>query len=182
MTVEIKQVTQWSRALDAARMTVGKPRLDKEPSDAFKRKMLLAEHSPIRLVEFDITLRRVPYFVAMHLTRHKHGVEFFCSTSRSDRTGVDRRERKQTDLVDMQMSLNAQALMTISRKRLCACADAETQKVWRMVIKALDGVDPILASKCVAECQYRGFCPEDDSCGFAGTDWFQECLQVYREK
>ena len=56
MTVEVTQETSWKRALDAARFTVGKEPLDKEPSDVWKANMLLAEHSPIRLVEFDIKM------------------------------------------------------------------------------------------------------------------------------
>lgn len=47
-----EQVTSWKRALNAARTTVGKNILDKEPSDSWKAKMFLAEHSPIRLVTF----------------------------------------------------------------------------------------------------------------------------------
>ena len=47
----LNAVTSWSRALNAARRTVGKSALKKEPSDSWKAKMLLAEHSPIRLVE-----------------------------------------------------------------------------------------------------------------------------------
>ena len=57
MKIEIKQITPWSRALDAARWTVNKDLTGKEPSDAWKSKMLIAEHSPIRLVEYDIFIK-----------------------------------------------------------------------------------------------------------------------------
>ena len=53
----LNAVTSWSRALNAARRTVGKSALKKEPSDSWKAKMLLAEHSPIRLVEYEWTWR-----------------------------------------------------------------------------------------------------------------------------
>ena len=56
----LNAVTSWSRALNAARRTVGKSALKKEPSDSWKAKMLLAEHSPIRLVEYEWTWV-VPY-------------------------------------------------------------------------------------------------------------------------
>ena len=43
----LNAVTSWNRALNAARRTVGKLALKKEPSDSWKAKMLLAEHSQI---------------------------------------------------------------------------------------------------------------------------------------
>ena len=48
MEVTVVQETPWSRALDAARRTIGKEPLRKEPSDNWKAKVLLAEHSPIK--------------------------------------------------------------------------------------------------------------------------------------
>ena len=45
----------WIRVLNGARRTVGKKPINKEPSNAFKRKILLAEHNPIRLLEYDFT-------------------------------------------------------------------------------------------------------------------------------
>ena len=56
MTVRVEQVTPWLRALNAARWTMGKAPLNKEPSNEWKDKIIRAEHSPIRLVEFDIWL------------------------------------------------------------------------------------------------------------------------------
>ena len=50
---DIEQITSWKRVLKAARRTIGKEPIDKEPSDSWKAKMLLAEHSPIRLLEFE---------------------------------------------------------------------------------------------------------------------------------
>ena len=49
-TVTVTQETSWKRALNAARRTIGKEPLDKEPSKSWKAKILLAEHSPIKLV------------------------------------------------------------------------------------------------------------------------------------
>ena len=48
--VTVIQETPWKRALNAARRTIGKEPIDKEPSDNWKAKVLLAEHSPIKLV------------------------------------------------------------------------------------------------------------------------------------
>ena len=51
----LEKVTSWKRVLNAARRTIGKKPVDKEPSNSWKAKLLLAEHSPIRLLEFDWT-------------------------------------------------------------------------------------------------------------------------------
>lgn len=46
---------------------------------------------------------------------------------------------------------------------------------------ALREVDPVLESKCVPECIYRGFCPEfDHCCGYCKTAEFQKRLEEYR--
>lgn len=180
MKVTVKQVTSWERVANAARMTVHKDALGHEPSDKFKRTILMAEHSPIRNLEFDVTIEDVPYFVVMHLVRHNQGIEKFVGTSREDRTGVNREERKQTDLVSCMFSLNTQALINISRKRLCNCADRETIKVWKAVVEAIREIDPIVASFCAPECLYRGFCPEQNTCGYSLTQRFEKDLLAYR--
>ena len=51
--VKCEMATTWKRALNATRQTVGKKELDKEPSKRWWASVLLAEHSPIRLVEYD---------------------------------------------------------------------------------------------------------------------------------
>lgn len=179
MEIEVKRVTEWSRVLDAARMTVHKDALGKEPTEAFKRHMLMAEHSPIRLLEFDVVVRDIPQYVSVHLVRHFMGIEKFVATSREDRTGVPRNKRKQTDPVDCQFSLNAQALINISRRRLCGMADKETRKVWGGIIAAVRTIDPIVASYCVPNCVYRGRCPEAEGCGYDKKKAFVKRLKEY---
>jgi hypothetical protein len=49
-----------------------------------------------------------------------------------------------------------------------------------MVIDALAEKEPELASCCVPECVYRGFCPEFKSCGFAGTQAHAKAVEAYR--
>lgn len=81
----------------------------------------------------------------------------------------------------MDMTCNAQAFINISRKRLCSCASKETREAWQQVIEYLKTVDPVLASKCVPECVYRGFCPEfDRCCGYCNTKAYQDRLKDYR--
>lgn len=164
MEVVVKQITSWQRALDAARITIGKKPLNKEPSDEWKDKILTAEHSPIRLVEYDIYLYDIPSFVATHLVRHHVGCEKFVVTNREDRRKVKAEEINRLTPVDMLLTCNAQALINISRKRLCNCASKETRVVWEIVKEAIAEIDPIMAKHMVRECKYRGFCPEITTC------------------
>ena len=69
MTTTVVQETPWQRALNAARRTVGKPFLDKEPSDKWKDAILFAEHSPIRLVEYRISFNDIKQWITVHQIR-----------------------------------------------------------------------------------------------------------------
>ena len=195
----------WIRVVNAARRTWGRGPIDHEPKDSWKREILLAEHSPIRLLEYDFTIEDVRQWVTVHLARHHVGCEKFVHTQRQD---INKDIEKITDDImrickeegllgegwrerdymfqgaanDMDMTCNAQAFINISRKRLCyGCASEETRFAWQLVIGALKEVDPILAEKCVPECLYRGFCPEKKrSCGYVNSPGFQKRLEEYR--
>ena len=170
----------WQKVKDRAMNTIGKES-GKYPSSEWKKKILLAEHSPIRELKFTIRFTDIPYFVVMHLVRHKIGVEHYVSTQRTDRTGVDRNELPQNNLVSYTMVADAQALINISRKRLCGQASKETRDAWRMVVDAIENIGEFeLASVMTPECEYRGFCPEMRSCGYVNTKRFNEALEEYR--
>lgn len=177
----------WIRVLNAARRTKGKKPIYKEPSNTFKRKILLAEHSPIRLLEYDFTWEDVKMWVTTHFVRHHEGCEKFVHTQRTDEEGplrgMDRDTFLQSMLNDMDMSCNAQSFINISRKRLCkGTTSKETREAWEAVIQYLAEIDPILAEKCVPECIYRGFCPEfDRCCGYVNTEEYKKRLKEYRK-
>ncbi len=175
--------TSWKRVMNAARRTIGKKPIDKEPSNSWKAKILLAEHSPIRLLEYDFGWDKIRQWVTAHFVRHHEGCEKFVHSQRGDRRELpcDRDHIYQGAKNDMDMSVNAQALINISRKRLCSCASKETREAWKLVIKEISKEDPILASKCVRECIYRGFCPEwMNSCGYVKTESYKRDLAAYR--
>lgn len=183
MNIVAKMATTWARALRLARVTIGKADIGKEPSDEWKSRMLLSEHSPIRAVEYDIDIDGVRQWVTVHIARHHEGVEKFVHSQREDRRVLDcsRDELPQGTLNDMTLIANAQGLINISRKRLCNCASKETRECWEGVKDAVAIVDPIMASKMVRECLYRGFCPELKPCGFAETEKYFDLLKEYRK-
>ena len=78
----------WKEVVDDCRSTVNKPALNKEPSESFKKAILIAEHSPIRDIRIRWKWDNIKSWVATHWSRHKW--ECFIQTQRSDRTGVQR--------------------------------------------------------------------------------------------
>lgn len=183
MKIEIVDYTdRWQEVKNAAMNTIGKE-TGIYPSEIWKRKMLAAEHSPIRLIELKIRMTDIPYWVSVHLVRHNIGVTHFVSTQRTDRTGENRNEKPQDAPVNHTMAANAQALINISRKRLCGQASAETRSVWKAVREAVREVEPELADAMVPECLYRGKCPELKCCGYYhNTDRFLADLVDYRRR
>ena len=181
----LTQVTGWNRALKAARKTAGKDTdPNKQPSKNWEANMLLAEHSPIRLVEYEWDWNKIRQWVTTHLVRHHEGCEKFVRTQRQDRNDevVDRDALPQGSLNGMMMTAYAQALINISRKRLCkGCASPETRHAWELVRDEIKKQDPVLAEKMVPECLYRGFCPEwRNCCGYVNTDAYKKALEKYR--
>lgn len=179
-TVElIKTLGTWRDVADAARTTIRLEPGTKEPSSKWKRQILLAQHSPIRKLKFNWKWHNLKYWVSVHLVRHKTNIEHWVSTQRNDRTGVPRDKLPQSAAVEHECESNAEEIMFISRRRLCAQAHAETRAAWKMVVDEIRKVNPELASCCVPECVYRGFCPEFKCCGFVDTDAFKEARAKY---
>ncbi len=148
----------------------------KSPGKKWKRKIVLAEHSPIRLINFVWKWEKIPYFVVMHLRTHKIGVEFFVQSQR----GIEKREElPQGNLINVICSGNLQAIINISRKRLCRKADINTQLYVRE-LKELIESSLDMYNILVPECVYRGFCPEMKSCGYSETDDYLKEVKKYR--
>jgi hypothetical protein len=135
---------------------------------------------------FEIDIIGIPYYASNHLRTHNIGVWHspddcnFVSTQRTDRTGIDRSELPQGALVNHKMIINAQALINISRKRLCSMADPETMKIWSAVKKAMRIVDGEMAKAMQMECIYRGFCGEFTCCGYSETSDYRTNLKLYQ--
>lgn len=201
MKVNVIQETPWSRALNAARRTIGKPPLNKEPSDNWRKMVIMAEHSPIKLVEYLISFKDLRQWVGVHLLRHEHMLPFIHSQRVDRREDIDSLTERVMSIIeedvksdesfnkrdylfqgepnDQDFVVNAQTLINISRKRLCYCASKETREAWVAVKEAIKEFDPIMASFMVPNCIYRGRCPEMNTCGYYKTDKFKKELDEY---
>ena len=156
----VKFDVDWTEIKNACRKTISMKDSNVVPDSKWKRDLLIAEHSPLRHSLITVDIEYVPFYVMGHIVRHSVGVTPYVGTSREDRTGKDRSERSQTDLVSMRLDMNIQSLINISRKRLCNQADKQTQIVWLEVVKAIAEYDQDIAWACVPEGIRTCGCPE----------------------
>lgn len=183
LEVKCEIVSGWEWAKRAALRTIGLRPKTNQPTNSWKAKMLLAEHSPVRNVTYYISINNIRTWVTTHLVRHWLGFIPFVHSQREDRRTLEcpRDELPQGSLNDVDFMVNAQALINISRKRLCNCASKETREAWEKVKEAVREIDNVMADKMVANCVYRGFCPELKCCGYCNTKKFQEEVEKYRK-
>lgn len=178
----IKSSKNWPVIKNSCRTTMGKEdrpylEVDKE----FKYRLLLSEHSPIRMLQITWLWSGIKYWISVHFSRHKIGIEHFVESQRDDRTGEDRDGKRQDALINHRCIANAQAIINISRKRLCRKSHIETQTEWYHFLEALRGIEPELFDVCVKECVYRnGLCSEIKSCGYYKTPAFKKELSDYK--
>ena len=170
MKVTVERLTDWQLVADKARRTAWKPPLGHEPSPAWKRKILLARHSPIEALVFSILMEDIPSWCSVHYVRHKVGITHWVTSQRPDRSpsGASRHDLPQDAPVCHDMVLNAQAILQISKKRLCMKASAETRAVWEEVRKQMYAIGEVELADCMMpECGWTGykFCPEMQPCG-----------------
>lgn len=172
---------KWTDIKNAARTTIGLDLTNKEPNSKWKKQILLCEHSPIRKLWINWKWKDLKSWISVHFVRHKYGIEHFVKTQRTDRTGINRDDLPQSNLVNHECDADAQAIINISRKRLCSCASKETRETWQEFLNIIvKPNEPELYSVCVPECIYRGWCFEFESCGFFKTDNYKEWLEEYR--
>lgn len=173
MNVIVREVTDPQLVRRACEMT-----MHGQISRVSMRAMYRAEHSPIRCRMFWVELQGIPSFVSVHLVRHKHGVEHFVQSMRDDLYLEKNSKVDRNTPVNHGMFINAQALIQISRKRLCLKSHAKTVAVWTKVRKAIKDIDADLADHLSPECVYRnGLCPELKQCK-PGVD---EVIRAYAE-
>lgn len=160
---EMPSEADWFEVKKRALVTIGKNAVT-APNLEWKKKILRARHSPIRRLFFSFYIE-CPSWVSVHLVRHLHA-QPYVSTQRNDRQSeYDRRKAPQDQPVKMLWDMNAEELMTISNKRLCKLASAETrevvQKMCNLVLEQMPEFEGLLVPSCV----YHGQCHEMYPCG-----------------
>lgn len=158
----LKVKGDWNEVLNDCRFSANKEPIDKEPSDQFKKDILIAEHSPIRNISFKFRWQQIKHWVAVHWVRHI----WYCvvNTQRSDRTGLDRDKLPQDTLQNFIGEENVQHLIDTDRKRLCFQASPETRECAVSQKLAIEELEPLIASVLVPNCIYRCGCCEKDGC------------------
>lgn len=156
----------WKRVKNHCRTTDNKCFTEKEATDTFKKKLLISEHTPIRLIEFDWTWKSIFYWLSTEWSRHKF--EKFISTQRDDRLidDIPRGEKPQNALVNYDGYGNMQNLIDAWRKRLCYMATPEARELAEDFKKTLHETYPLESDVLVPNCIYRAGCPEFKPCGF----------------
>lgn len=164
----------WTEIKNECRATIGKEATDKRPSKDFIMKLLIAEHSPIRLATIKWRWENLKSYVATHIVRHHEGIEKWVSTQRTDRTGIDRHKLPQDAPVTMDAIANAQALINIARFRLCFKADPDTRvQIENLKSMIREEGEHEIALCMQPNCVYRCGCPEFETCGY----WQNLCKQ-----
>ena len=164
---EITKVdADWVNVKNECRNTVNKEATDNVPGSKFKKDLLISEHSPIRLIRIQWRWAKIKSWIATHFARHWLGWDKWIGTRRTDRTGVDRDELRQDELVPMDISANAQALINVSRFRLCRQAATETREYMAALKTQINTVEPEVAYVMTPNCIYRCGCPEFHECGY----------------
>lgn len=165
----------WQEVVDGCRATVAKPPLGKEPSDDFKRAMVIAEHDPIRDIEIRFSWSNIPYWVAMHWKTHIWRCR--TNTQRNDRQKkYDRAKAPQDAPIDLIGNMNTQHCIDTGRKRLCYMAAPETRAYMVDFKIALRPIEPQISDAMVPNCIYRCGCPEQSGCG-----WYQRMIVKHPE-
>jgi len=160
----------WREIANSANTTINYGIGTKEPSIQWKRRMLRCEHSPIRQMFFKFKWYDLMSWVSVHFVRHKIGIEHWVRSQRSDRSNTIDRNISQENFIEHEFEANIQAIINISRKRLCNNASKETREAWGKVLEKIYEIDEEIGEVCVQECIYRGWCYEFKSCGYHLSD------------
>lgn len=157
----------WTDIKNECRNTINKEATDKKPSKDFILKLLIAEHSPIRLARIKWRWEQIKSWISVHFSRHWLGWSKWISTQRSDRTGINRDKAPQDAPVNMDIEANAQALINVSRFRLCRQASPETRTYMEDLKETIkkSGQEEI-ALVMQPNCVYRAGCSEFTTCGY----------------
>ena len=81
---------------------------------------------------------------------------------------------------NLAMLINAEAIMSMSAKRLCAKASKETREIWQKTLELIEEVDPDLVKFCKKPCVLSGVCRESKSCGYMASESYLTERRLYK--
>lgn len=81
---------------------------------------------------------------------------------------------------DLMCLINAEAIINMSRKRLCTKASKETREIWQKVCELIEECDPDLYPHLVKPCVATGVCREHKPCGYIKTESFSREREEYK--
>ena len=163
----LKVEIDWNEVKNECRHTVNKEDSDKETSREFIKKILISEHSPIRLPKIKWRWSGIKSWITVHYARHWLGWEKWVQTRRTDRTGVDRNSLRQDELLNMDIEANPQSLINVSGFRLCHQAADETREDMEDLKVSIKEelnekeLSDVMVPRCIAKLG----CPELQCCG-----------------
>lgn len=163
--IESPTAADWLAVKERALVTVGL-KAKTEPDMEWKHKILEARHSPIRRLHFSFYLGGIPSWVSVHLVRHIHAQPYVRSQRNDRQSDYDRAKAPQDSPVNMIWDMNAEELMIIANKRLCAQASLETRQVVMRICQLVEEQYPEFRGLLVPICEYQnGKCHEMYPCG-----------------
>lgn len=166
--LEAPTPADWLEVKCRALVTIGKKPLA-EPSEEWKIAILTARHSPVRYLRFAFLLEGIPSWVSVHLCRHVHAQPYVKSQRNDRQHDYDRNKAPQDSPVSMIWDINAEELMVIANKRLCAQASEETRQVVKQMCDLVIDRCPEFRTVLVPMCEYHGgVCHEMYGCGRCG--------------
>lgn len=155
----------WFAVKRRAFITIGKyPKT--QPDSAWKRAILEARHSPIRRLWYSFLMEGIPSNTATHFARHVHAQPYISSLRNDRQNAIDGDSAPRNTPVDMILDVNAEELMVMANKRLCAQAAPMTRRVMQMMCQRAIKITPELEGLLVPMCEYHGgVCHELEGCG-----------------
>lgn len=164
--IEWPMETDWDAVKRRALITSGMRRMKTPPSSDWKRRILEARHSPIRRLWYSFEFYDIPSNTATHFARHVHAQPYISSLRNDRQAKIDGDLAPRNSPVDMILDVNAEELMVMANKRLCAKAAPKTREIMHEMCRLAIQVTPELESMLVPMCVYHGnTCHEMETCG-----------------
>lgn len=161
----------WLGVKQRALVTIGKKKVINPPDIEWKKKILLARHSPIRFLRFSFLLENIPSFASVHLCRHVHAQPYVKSQRNDRQSDYDRNKAPQDSPVDMILDVGGEEMCIIANKRLCNLADKTTREIVSMMCWLVKQKCPEFEDVLVPMCEYQnGICNEMFPCGRYGKN------------